>query len=31
MVLDGEPFFGQDRFDLLVWRLEQKDLKRRNS
>ena len=24
MVLDGEPFFGQDRVDQLVWRLEQK-------
>ena len=24
MVLDGEPFFGQDRFDQLKWRLEQK-------
>ena len=23
MVLDGEPFFGQDRIDALVWRLEQ--------
>ncbi len=23
MVHDGEPFFGQDRFDLLVWRLQQ--------
>jgi 2-hydroxychromene-2-carboxylate isomerase len=31
MVLDGEPFFGQDRFDLLVWRLEQKGLQRRTS
>lgn len=24
MVLDGEPFFGQDRFDQLVWRIEQR-------
>jgi len=24
MVLDGEPFFGQDRLESLVWRLEQK-------
>jgi len=24
MVLDGEPFFGQDRIDMLVWRLHQK-------
>ena len=23
MVLDGEPFFGQDRVEQLVWRLEQ--------
>jgi 2-hydroxychromene-2-carboxylate isomerase len=27
MVFDGEPFFGQDRFDVLVWRLEQHGLK----
>lgn len=26
MVFQGEPFFGQDRFDLLVWRLEQHGL-----
>ncbi|HKJ24882.1 MAG TPA: DsbA family protein [Myxococcota bacterium] len=26
MVFEGEPFFGQDRFDLLVWRLEQRGL-----
>lgn len=25
MVLDGEPFFGQDRVDMLVWRLQQKE------
>lgn len=24
MVLDGEPFFGQDRVDLVRWRLEQR-------
>lgn len=29
MALDGEPFFGQDRFDQLVWRLTQKGLKAR--
>ncbi|GAB4240756.1 MAG: 2-hydroxychromene-2-carboxylate isomerase [Methyloligellaceae bacterium] len=23
-VFDGEPFFGQDRIDLLVWRMQQK-------
>lgn len=28
-VFEGEPFFGQDRFDLLVWRLEQHGLERR--
>lgn len=26
MALDGEPFFGQDRFDQLVWRLKQKGM-----
>ena len=25
MVVDDEPFFGQDRIELLVWRLEQMD------
>lgn len=29
MVLAGEPFFGQDRFDVLVWRLQQRGLERR--
>ena len=29
MVFEGEPFFGQDRIELLVWRLEQNGLKRR--
>lgn len=29
MVIDGEPFFGQDRFDQLKWRLEQQGLARR--
>lgn len=29
MVYDGEPFFGQDRFDQLLWRMQQKGLKRR--
>jgi 2-hydroxychromene-2-carboxylate isomerase len=29
MVLDDEPFFGQDRLDSLVWRLDQKNLKRK--
>ncbi|WDI32456.1 DsbA family protein [Hyphococcus flavus] len=29
MVLDGEPFFGQDRLDSLVWRLEKMGVKHR--
>ena len=29
MVFDGEPFFGQDRFEILKWRMAQKGLKRR--
>lgn len=29
MAFDGEPFFGQDRIDQLVWRLEQQGLERR--
>jgi 2-hydroxychromene-2-carboxylate isomerase len=29
MVVDNEPFFGQDRFETLKWRLEQKGLKKR--
>jgi 2-hydroxychromene-2-carboxylate isomerase len=29
MVLEGEPFFGQDRFDQLKWRLAQKGMTRR--
>jgi len=29
MVFQGEPFFGQDRLDLLVWRLQQHGLSRR--
>jgi 2-hydroxychromene-2-carboxylate isomerase len=28
MVLDGEPFFGQDRLDSLEWRLDKLGLKR---
>ncbi len=28
-VFEGEPFFGQDRLDMLVWRLEQHGLSRR--
>lgn len=29
MVFKGEPFFGQDRFDVLVWRLRQNGLQQR--
>lgn len=29
LVHDGEPFFGQDRFELLVWRLQQNGLEKR--
>ena len=29
MVFDGESFFGQDRFDVLIWRLHQAGLERR--
>jgi 2-hydroxychromene-2-carboxylate isomerase len=29
MVFEGEPFFGQDRFDQLLWRMQQKGLQRR--
>ena len=29
MVFDGEAFFGQDRFDQFVWRLQQRGLQRR--
>jgi 2-hydroxychromene-2-carboxylate isomerase len=29
MVFEGEPFFGQDRFDQFKWRLEQNGLARR--
>ena len=26
LVFDGEPFFGQDRIELAVWRMKQKGL-----
>ena len=29
MVFNGEPFFGQDRFDLFKWRLEKSGLQPR--
>jgi hypothetical protein len=28
-VFEDEPFFGQDRFETLKWRMAQKGLKRR--
>ncbi len=31
MVFENEPFFGQDRFDVLVWRLKQRGLARRGA
>jgi 2-hydroxychromene-2-carboxylate isomerase len=30
-VFENEPFFGQDRIDLLIWRMESKGLKRRQA
>jgi 2-hydroxychromene-2-carboxylate isomerase len=30
MVFENEPFFGQDRLDMLVWRLKQRGLASRN-
>lgn len=29
MVFEGEPFFGQDRIDLLIWRMKQRGLEPR--
>ena len=29
MVFDGEPFFGQDKVELLLWRMQQKGLTKR--
>src|SRR5215475_2235262 len=31
MVFAGEPFFGQDRIELLIWRLRQHGLRRRSA
>jgi 2-hydroxychromene-2-carboxylate isomerase len=31
MVFDNEPFYGQDRFDQLKWRMAQKGLARRDA
>lgn len=30
MVFDGEPFFGQDRIDTLLWRMKQRGLRTRS-
>jgi len=30
-VFEGEPFFGEDRLDVLLWRLKQKGLRPRAS
>ena len=30
MVFEGEPFFGQDRIDLLIWRMQQRGLQPRS-
>ena len=29
LVFDGEPFFGQDRIDMALWRMAQKGLTKR--
>lgn len=31
MVFDGEPFFGQDRVDMLIWRIRQPETQTRGS
>ena len=31
MVFAGEPFFGQDRIELLIWRMQQHGLRRRSA
>ncbi|MDL2351634.1 MAG: DsbA family protein [Pseudomonadota bacterium] len=30
MVFEGEPFFGQDRYDQLLWRMQQQGLQKRS-
>lgn len=30
LVFDGEPFFGQDRIDIAIWRMKQKGLRNRS-
>ena len=29
MVFKGEPFFGQGRFDVVIWRMQQHGLRER--
>ena len=29
LVFEGEPFFGQDRIEMALWRMQQKGLQRR--
>jgi len=29
LIFDGEPFFGQDRIDMVLWRMQQKGLEKR--
>ena len=31
LVFDGEPFFGQDRIEMAVWRMQQKGLVARSA
>jgi 2-hydroxychromene-2-carboxylate isomerase len=31
MVFENEPFFGQDRLDVLLWRMKQRGLRKRNT
>ena len=31
LVFDGEPFFGQDRIDMALWRMKQNGLKPRGA
>ena len=31
LVFDGEPFFGQDRIDMVLWRMLQKGLEKRSA
>ena len=31
LVFDGEPFFGQDRIEMVLWRMQQKGLEKRSA